>query len=96
MDPNQHFDPDPKFFLLLFSCNKHFHTDPHMPSKPWIQIRIKWMRIRNPALPASKLPSSSDLDPEPLGTNLDPQIVRSKLIYPYPDLELQIIFKSQN
>jgi len=34
---NQALDPDP-------------YPDPHSFSKPWIRIRKKWMRIRNPGL----------------------------------------------
>jgi len=36
---NQALDPDP-----------YLDLDPHSFSKPWIRIRMKWMRIRNPGV----------------------------------------------
>jgi len=55
LDPDPQFDPDPKFFVTIFML-KHKFFERIRPwiwiriyFKPWIQIRMKWMRIQNPA-----------------------------------------------
>jgi len=59
---NQALDPDP-------------YPDPHWFSKPWIRIRMKWMRIRIPVCQcwgSERFFSDSELDSDPVfQTNSD-------------------------